>query len=68
MAELDGSARTKSLELAEILGVSNEVASTFMAEGRVVLSEEKKLTFMRLHDVYQSLRKTAPNKGIKATA
>lgn len=61
MSEPDGKDRTNTFELAKILGVSTELASTFMSEGRVVLSEDKRLTFLRLHDVYQSLRRPANN-------
>ncbi len=68
MAELNGDAQPNILELAKILGVSAEMASTFISEGHVVLSEEKRLTFLRLHDVYRSLRKTAASKAAKATA
>jgi hypothetical protein len=68
MSELDGNAQTNTFELGKILGVSTEMASTFISEGHVVLSEEKKLTFLRFHDVYQSLRKTAGNNAAKAIA
>ncbi len=59
MSEPDGKARTNTFELAKILGVSPEMASSFVSEGHVVLSEDKRLTFLRLHDVYQSLRRPA---------
>ena len=68
MAELNGNAQPHVFELAKILGVSTEMASTFISEGHIVLAEEKRLTFLRLHDVYQSLRKTVASKAAKTTA
>lgn len=68
MAELNGNVHPHIFELAKILGVSTEIASTFISEGHIVLAKEKRLTFLRLHDVYQSLRKTASSKAAKTTA
>ena len=65
MAELIAHSQPNILELAKLLGVTTEMASTFISEGHVVLAEEKRLTFLRLHDVYQSLRKTAASRAAK---
>ena len=53
--------------LAQLLGVSDELASTFMAEGHVILTEGKKHTFLRLHDIYQGLRKSSASRTAQAT-
>ena len=68
MAELNGDAQPNISELAKILDVPAEMAATFISESRVVLSAEKRLIFLRLHDVHQSLRKTAVSNAAKATA
>jgi hypothetical protein len=39
------------------------MAATFISAGHIVLAEAKRLTFLRLPDVYQSLRKTAASKA-----
>jgi hypothetical protein len=68
MVEIVGDAQHNILELAKILGVSTEMATTFVSEGHVVFSEEKRHTFLRFHDVYKSLRKTKAGQTAAATA
>lgn len=68
MVEIVEGAQLNIQELAKILGVSTETAMTFISEGLVVFSEEKKHTFLRFHDVYQSLRKTKAGHLAVATA
>lgn len=61
--EMNGDATPHKTSLAKILGISNEAATTLLVEGHVILAEEKKHTFFRLHDLYRSLRKNAAGRA-----
>ena len=61
--EFNGDAPPQITSLAKILGISNEAATTLIVEGHVILAEGKKHTFLRLHDMFRSLRKNAAGRA-----
>ncbi|MBM4288048.1 MAG: hypothetical protein FJ135_07870 [Deltaproteobacteria bacterium] len=68
MTEKAGDMQPNGVELTKFLGISSEMAAAFVSQGHVVFSEDKKLTFIRLRDIFQSLRKTAACRATGATS
>ena len=61
-------ATLKNEELAKMLGISEELASSCLATGHITLTNDTRQTFVRLRDFYQILRRTSGGRGYRATA
>ncbi len=45
-------------KIAKLLGISKELAASFVATGHVTLASDTQQTFIRLRDIYQVLRQS----------
>jgi len=55
-------------DLAKILGISEELASTCLANGHIILMNDTRQTFIRLRDLFQVLRQNSGRRGLPANA
>ncbi len=66
--ERDVACQQANVELASLLGISRELASTALASGHITVSDDTRQTFLRLRDMYQVLRQRSRGQGLRATA
>ncbi len=55
-------------DVAQLLGISEEMASACLARGHITLTSDTRQTFMRLRDLYQVLRQTTGSRRPPARA
>jgi hypothetical protein len=54
--ERTATATVDSDNIAKLLGISRELAASYLATGHVTLASDTQQTFIRLRDIYQVLR------------
>ncbi|MGQ9920668.1 MAG: hypothetical protein ACUVRZ_04995 [Desulfobacca sp.] len=60
--------QAKDVELAKILGLPVELASSCLATGHITLMHDTWQTYMRLRDIYQVLRQRSDKRRLAATS